>query len=138
MIRASELLTLLGAGVSVMGLALAATLYVGGPPFKVSVGQQEQKQQVISEKRRAFDLSDSFFSCREHIPNSIPFKVRNIDVDTRSSRYDEKHNAYVVFIDLEVREKSRDFYNKHSYQAKIICRVSAADNQILSFKVRRV
>lgn len=84
-----------------------------------------------------YELSDAFFTCRDQISKSIPYKVRNINIDSHSSRYEKQHNSHLVFIELEATERPGSFYSKYTYDAKILCRVSAANNEVTEFKVSR-
>ena len=136
MVKASELITVLGVGTSVVALTIGATLYLSGETGN-SIQQLSSSDSPFGEGSHRFDIGDAFFPCRDHLSNAIPYKLRNINVDSHSSRYDEQDNSHVVFIDLEVMDRPGAFYSKYSHSAHVVCRVSAANNEITSFKVRK-
>jgi hypothetical protein len=135
MLSLSEAVTALGASGAVVSATVVGTLYFSNEmPAIESPFSSDSK---VNSRRVAFDISDSFFPCRDHISKALPYKVRNVNVDSLSSRYEEGDNTYLVFIDLEVMDRPGTFLSKHSYGAHIACRVSAANNEVTSFQVRK-
>lgn len=134
MIKVAEIITAVGAGTSVVAVSIAFTVYFSGNA-RNSTQQILNAESLYGEGSRSFDISDAFFPCRDHIASAIPYKARNINIDSRSSRYNEQDNSHLVFIDLEVMDRPGTFYSKYSYNAHVVCRVSAASNEITSFKV---
>ncbi len=135
MLSLSEAVTALAAGTTVVSATVVGTLYLSDemPAIESPFSSQHES----SSRRIAYDISDSFFPCRDHIAKALPYKVRNVNVDSLSSRYEEDDNTYLVFIDLEVMDRPGTFLTKHSYGAHISCRVSAANNEVTSFHVRK-
>ncbi len=127
--KVSEVLTVLSAGVSVVAVSVTSTLYLG----RADSGELELAAESV---RRAYDISDAYFPCRDQISRAIPYHVRNINIDSRSSHYDERDNNHVVFVGVEVMDSGPSVY-RQSYDAQIVCRVSAANNEISSFKVKK-
>jgi hypothetical protein len=132
MLKTKEILTVFAAASTVIGASVATTLYVTN-----SSTEEIDAKAGNGSGRIAYNLSDAFFPCRDHIQKAIPYKLRHVTVDSRSSRYDEKDNAHVVYVDLEVIEKPGSFYSKYSYSAQAVCTVSAASNEITAFTVRK-
>lgn len=122
----AEIATAVGAVMTVVGVSVGATYYIaeGGN------ASADDVQQVAGPHR--YVISDAYYQCRDHIDTAISQKVRNINVDSHSSRYDQDRNDNVVFIDLELLRDATSGEN-----AKVVCRVSAADNEIKSFQVNR-
>lgn len=131
MLSATELLTVAISGAVVVGASIGATVYMAG----YEGGAQDRG---ASTSRGAYELSDAFFTCRDKVSQAIPYKIRNLNVDSRSSRFDADDKALVVFLDLEVIERPGAFYSKHNYAAKVTCSVSSETNQVLGFNVRKV
>jgi hypothetical protein len=92
---------------------------------------------LSGESNFRYELSDAYFTCRDQINKAIPYKVRNINIDSHSSRHEENNNSHLVYIDLEITDRTGSFYSKYTYDAKILCRVSAASNEVTEFKVSR-
>jgi len=134
MLSVTEAVTALAAAGTVMAAGVAATLYFSG---EGGSGLLSSANPPPNPERYAFEMSAAVFSCRDQVAKSIPYKVRNMNVDSHSSRYDEEQNSNVVFIDLEVVERPGSFYSKYSYSAKVMCSVSAASNEVTSFKLKR-
>lgn len=126
-----EIVAATGAATGVVTLSVVATLQLSGE----GGAGGEAADRVIDPSRYAYQMSDAIFSCRDEIGKSIPYKVRNINVDSHSSRYEELENTNLVFMELEVLEKPGSFYSKYSYDARIVCGVSAASNEVTRFKV---
>ena len=133
MLTGKEIVAASGAAVGVVVLSVAATLQLSGG---AGTGGQVLEGEADSN-RYAYQMSDAIFSCRDQIGQSIPYKVRNINVDSHSSRYEVDENTHLVFMELEVLEKPGSFYSKYSYDAHIVCSVSAANNEVTNFKVIR-
>lgn len=134
MLAVKEVVAASVAGSGVVVLAVVSTLYMagdGGGSLLSSPGD------TLNPERYAFEMSDAIFSCRDELAKSVPYKVRNIDIDSHSSRYEAGRNVNLVFLDLEVVERPGSFYTKYSYEAKVACSVSAASNEVISFKLRR-
>jgi len=134
MLSVTEAATALAAAGTIVATGVAATLYFSG---EGGGGLLSGAGSSPDPGRYAYEMSDAVFSCRDQVVKSIPYKVRNMNIDSHSSRYDEEQNSNVVFIDLEVIERPGSFYSKYSYSAKVMCSVSAASNEVTSFKVRR-
>lgn len=134
MLSVTEIATALAASGTVVATGVAATLYFTG---EGGAGLLSGAEVPLDPGRYAYEMSDAVFSCRDQVSKSIPYKVRNVNVDSHSSRYDDGQNSHVVFIDLEVVERPGSFYSKYSYGAKVMCNVSAASNEVTSFKLRR-
>ena len=134
MMTRAELLTTLVSGVGVVSMTVMSTLYWAGECGRSSVNTEVVG--ALSE-RQLYELSDAFFTCRDQIGQAVPYKVRNINVDSHSSRYQQKNNSHFVVMDLEVIEKPGSFYSKSNYDAKIYCQVSAASNEVTSFRMTR-
>ncbi|GAA5316537.1 MAG: hypothetical protein AseanaTS_17410 [Candidatus Pelagadaptatus aseana] len=134
MMTRAELITTLISGVGVVSMTVMATLYWAG-----EAGRSTSNNIVVGaiSERQLYELSDAFFTCRDQIGQAVPYKVRNINVDSHSSRYQQDKNAHFVVIDLEVVEKPGSFYSKSNYDAKIYCQVSAASNEVTSFRMTR-
>lgn len=132
MLKTNEILTVFAAASTVIGASVATTVYLTD-----SSTDQATPKTAIEGTRHAYNLSDAFFPCRDHIQKAIPYKVRHVSVDSRSSRYEEKDNTHVVYVDLEVIEKPGAFYSKYSYSAQAVCTVSAASNEITAFRVSK-
>ena len=135
MLSLTESLTVLGASTTVVAVSVVGTLYFSNE--SANIDSLFSTKQEYSESRVAYDISDSFFPCRDHIAKALPYKVRNVSVDSLSSRYEAADNTYLVFIDLEVMDRPGTFLSKYSYGAHIACRVSASDNEVTSFTVRK-
>ncbi len=132
MLKTNEILTVFAAASTVIGASVATTLYLTD-----SSTDKATPKTAIEGTRHAYNLSDAFFPCRDHIQKAIPYKVRHVSFDSRSSRYEEKDNTHVVYVDLEVIEKPGAFYSKYSYSAQAVCTVSAASNEITAFRVSK-
>lgn len=135
MLSIAETLTVLGASTTVVAVSVVGTLYFTNDI--PAVDPLSVDRNAPGNSRIAYDISDSFFPCRDHISKALPYKVRNVNVDSQSSRYDADDNSYLVFIDLEVMDRPGTFLTKYSYSAHISCRVSASNNEVTSFKVRK-
>jgi|GEM_PF-1237689 len=135
MLSLTESLTVLGASSTVVAVSVVGTLYFSNE--STSIDSLLGVKSEYNEFRVAYDISDSFFPCRDHIAKALPYKVRNVSVDSLSSRYEASDNTYLVFIDLEVMDRPGTFLTKYSYGAHIACRVSASNNKVTSFSVRR-
>ena len=136
MIPLSEIVTAAATCVSVVALSVGATLYVTGDSSN-SQGERlvsVDEQSVVS--RRRYDIGDAYFPCRDHIQSQIPQTVRNVNVDSHSSRYDDLRNDNVVFIDLELIEGEAGAMRQVK-GAQVVCRVSAANNEITAFQLRK-
>ena len=112
--------------ITVVGVSVGATYYMA----EGSNAAVTEVEQNIGPHR--YVISDAYYQCRDHIDTAITQKVRNINVDSHSSRYDQNRNDNVVFIDLELLADVNV-----GEEAKIVCRVSAADNEIKSFQISR-
>ena len=134
MLSVTEAVTALAAAGTVVAAGVTATLYFAGAGGQ---GLLNGADLPPDPGRYMYEISDAVFSCRDQVSKSIPYKVRNMNVDSHSSRYDDRQNSHVVFIDLEVVERPGSFYSKYSYSAKVMCNVSAASNEVTSFKLRR-
>ena len=135
MLSTSEILTTLGASTTVVAASVVGTLYFSNE--MPSVGMTSPDSLGAEKNRVAYDISDSFFPCRDRIKKALPYKVRNVSVDSLSSRYETESNTYLVFIDLEVMDRPGTFLSQYSYAANISCRVSASNNEVTSFRVRK-
>ena len=130
MLKTNEILTILAATTTVIGVSVSSTLYlVDSTTDKVNASD--------GGTRHAYDLGDAFFPCQDHVRNHVLHQVRNMVVDSRSSHYEEKDNAYVVYVDMEVTEKFDGQGGGDNYHAKAVCRVSAANNKVTGFAVRK-
>lgn len=134
MFTKAEVITSLVSGVGVVGVSVMATTFLAG-----GGGSGSDSRQTISDTstRHLYELSDAFFTCRDQLTKMIPYKVRNVSVDSHSSRYQGDDNTNMVFMDLEVVEKPGSFYSKSNYDARVLCQVSAANNEVTNFKVTR-
>lgn len=131
MLSSTEIFTVAISSVVVAGTSIVGTVYLAGD------GSGEVAYEGAAATAR-HDLGDAFFTCRDQIAKAIPYRVRNVSVDSRSSRYDEQRNNNVVFIDAEVVERPGSFHSKSNYQARITCSVAAANNEVVGFKVRKM
>lgn len=130
MIPLSEILTAVAAGTSVVALAIGATLFITSDSSSTStVAYQEQ----AVEASHRFGIGDAYFPCRDRIRSDVELPVRNVNVDSHSSRYDTLRNDNVVYIDLQLPGNTL----ADTEGAKIVCRVSAASNEITAFQLRR-
>jgi hypothetical protein len=126
----AEIATAAGAMATVVGISVAATVYFAeGSDIGASIDP-------IANGPHRYVISDAYYLCRDHIDSSVPYKVRNIQVDSHSSRYDENRNDNLVFIDLELLEQAEEPIGA-ARDAQIVCRVSAASNEIKSFQVNK-
>ena len=126
-----EIAAAAGAMASVVGISIAATTYFAeGRSAEFSADPE-----IISGPHR-YVISDAYYLCRDHIDSAVPGNVRNIQVDSHSSRYDENRNDNVIFINLELLERGGQSFDS-AQDAQIVCRVSAADNEIKSFQVNK-
>ena len=133
MFTKAEIITSLVSGAGVVGMSVMATTFWATGSSQSSVNQASSD----SESRQLYELSDAFFTCRDQVAKAVPYKVRNVNIDSHSSRYQADKNTNMVFMDLEVVEKPRSFYSKSNYEAKILCQVSAANNEVTSFRITR-
>jgi hypothetical protein len=128
----SDIVTAVIAGVSVVGLSIGTTLYITSDDSKTSSASAsaviEQHDQI-----RRYGIGDAYFPCRDRIQDDIQTPVRNVNVDSHSSRYDDLRNDNVVFIDLQLVDQGA----KDAKDAKIVCRVSATNNEITAFQLRK-
>ncbi len=135
MLAVSELATAIVAGVGVVAISVGATVYVAGE------GDASQASLAgatgVSSGSYRFEMGDAYFPCRDHIREAVPYRVQNVNVDSHSSRYDDKNNDNVVYIDLELVGASGEMVSRSTQDAQIVCRVSAASNEITSFQLRR-
>ncbi len=131
MLSSAEIITVAISSVVVTGASIVGTVYLAGD--EVERGSHGSASQAVR-----YELSDAFFTCRDQIAKAIPYRVRNVSVDSRSSRYDEQQNNNIVFIDAEVVERPGSFHSKSNYQAKITCSVAAASNEVVGFNVRKM
>lgn len=131
MLSSTEIFTVAISSVVVAGSSIVGTVYLAGD----SNGEAPTERVATAVRH---DLGDAFFTCRDQIAKAIPYRVRNVSVDSRSSRYDEQGNNNIVFIDAEVVERPGSFHSKSNYQAKITCSVAAANNEVVGFKVRKM
>ena len=126
----AEFATAVGAMVTVVGISVAATVYLAeGDGTQLAATDSD-----AATGSHRYVISDAYYLCRDHIDTAVPYDVRNIQVDSHSSRYDENRNDNVVFIDLELLQKANQ---GPARAAQIVCRVSAASNEIRSFQVNR-
>jgi len=131
MLSSVEVLTVAISGAAVVGASVVGTVYVTGE----SRNSHAERPALVGA---AYDLSDAFFTCRDQVSKAVPYRVRNLSVDSRSSRFDEVANNHVVFMDMEVIERPGSFHSKHNYSAKVTCNVAAASNEVVGFNVRRM
>jgi hypothetical protein len=125
-----EIATAAGAMATVVGISVAATVY-----FAEGSDLEPSFDPAVSGPHR-YVISDAYYLCRDHIDSAVPYQVRNIHVDSHSSRYDENRNDNLVFIDLELVERVGETLGS-ARNAQIVCRVSAASNEISSFQVNK-
>lgn len=128
----AEIVTAAGAMVAVVGISVAATVYVAEDGDVT--GESENVNSEVNAPHR-YVISDAYYLCRDHIDTTVSQQVRNINVDSHSSRYDEGRNDNLVFIDLELIERQGGSSGL-ARAAKVVCRVSAANNEIKSFHVK--
>ena len=131
MLSTAEIVTVALSGVAVVGASVVGTVYLAG-------GGEAPSESGAAFNRASYDMSDAFFTCRDQVAEAVPYRVRNLSVDTRSSRFDEVSNNHIVFMDMEVIERPGSFQSKHNYSAKVTCNVAAASNEVVGFKVRRM
>lgn len=131
MLSSAEILTVAISGVMFTGASVVGTVYF-------AAGDGDLPAYETSSGAVRYELGDAFFTCRDQIAKAIPYRVRNVSVDSRSSRYDEERNNNIVFIDAEVVERPGSFHSKSNYQAKITCSVAAASNEVVGFNVRKM
>ena len=131
MLSTAEIVTVAISGAAVVGASVVGTVFLAGEGAS-------QAQSSVGFSRSSYDLSDAFFTCRDQVSSAVPYRIRNLSVDTRSSRFDEPSNNHVVFMDMEVIERPGSFHSKHNYAAKVTCNVSVASNEVVGFKVRRM
>lgn len=132
MVPLSEVLTALAAGVSVIALSVGATLYVTKDSDSSAIDSEVPVAESVATTRR-YGIGDAYFPCRDRIQVDVNQKVRNVNVDSHSSRYDDLRNDNVVFIDLQLLGES----TSDAEDAQIVCRVSASSNEITAFQLRR-
>jgi len=128
----AEIATAAGAVISVVGISVVATVYFAGeggannPPINLEEASASHR----------YVISDAYYLCRDHLDSAVNQQVRNIHVDSHSSRYDANRNHNVVFINLELVERIGETFGA-ARDAQVVCRVSAADNEIKSFQVNK-
>lgn len=132
MLSATELITVTLSGAAVVSASVIGTVYMAAE------NDSTRPAGAVQESGLHTDIGDAFFACTDQVAKVVPYRVRNLSVDDRSSRYDATANNHVVFLDMEVIERPGSFHNKHNYSAKVTCSVSAASNQVVGFKVRRM
>ncbi len=132
MLSVTELATVAFSGIAVVGASVVGTVYMAADDGPTRAAG------VVKEGVARTDISDAFFVCSDQVAKAVPYRVRNLSVDDRSSRYDAAANNHVVFMDMEVIERPGSFHSKHNYPARVTCSVSAASNQVVGFKVRRL
>lgn len=135
MIPVSEIITAIATGVSVVALSVGATLYVTSDSSENDATQAGNTLELAQASVRRYDIGDAYFPCRDHIQAEISQPVRNVNVDSHSSRYDELRNDNVVFIDLQLADASAP--TREAKDAQVVCRVSAANNEITAFQLRK-
>ena len=133
MLSVAEIVATAGAMITVVSVSVAATVYF-------SDGTSSDRELTDAEREgmgpRRYVISDAYYLCRDHIDTAVPYGLRNINVDSHSSRYDEDRNDNLVFIDLQLLEGDGEF-NQPGQDAQIVCRVSAANNEIKSFQLTK-
>ena len=129
MLSVAEIATAAAAMATVVGVSVAATIY-----FAEDSDATSATLPIAESGPHRYVISDAYYLCRDHISTAVSSDVRNIHVDSHSSRYDEGRNDNLVFIDLEVMDRADP---AAAQAAKIVCRVSAADNEIKSFQVNK-
>ena len=130
----AEIATAAGTIIGVVGISVAATMYVAGDGS--GFGGNSSIEPVVENEAHRYVISDAYYLCRDHIDTAITQQVRNINVDSHSSRYDADRNDNVVFINLELIERVGEAFGS-AQDAQIVCRVSAADNAIKTFQVNK-
>ena len=129
----AEIVTVAVSCCAVVGATVAGTLYATGQLGSNTVSEPDWVKGKV-----AYELGDAFFTCRDHVPEVIPHKVRNLVVDTHSSRFNEKTKSNIVFMDADIIERPGSFNSRSNYRAKITCDVSVVNNEIKAFNVRRI
>lgn len=134
MFTKAEIITSLVSGAGVVGVSVMATTFLAGGG---GAGNLATVAEARGESRHLYELSDAFFTCRDQAAKAVPYKVRNVNIDSHSSRYQADSNTNMVFMSLEVIEKPGSFYSKSNYEATILCQVSAANNEVTRFRITR-
>lgn len=134
MLTKAEWLTAAVSAAGVVSMTVMATIFWsngGTAPTMTVAGESPQTG------RQLFEMSDAYFTCRDQISRVVPYRVRNINIDSHSSRYQESENSNFVVIELEVADESGGAFAKTSYDARVLCQVSAANNEIRRFRLTR-
>ncbi len=131
--KGSEIFASLLLGGTIISTGVVGTLYISEKgPFDPSRSKFEQQ---YDPGHMSFELADAFNVCRDRLPSAIPYQVRNIEIDHRSSHYEQDVNKHQVFMKLEVLEKKS---KGQGYNAQVSCQVSAASNKVTSFRIRKL
>ena len=130
----AEIATAITAMVTVVGVSVAATVYFSDGSS--STTELTEAERAANGPHR-YVISDAYYLCRDHIDTAVSQKVRNINVDSHSSHYDENRNDNIIFIDLQLLDEKGEGRQAAAEDATIECRVSAADNEIKAFQVRK-
>lgn len=80
------------------------------------------------DKTPRFQLTQAIEVCKDRIKQTNNFS--GIHYDSLSSRYEKKSNVYALFFKLERKKLYRS-----KKGALFVCRVSAANNNILDFSI---
>lgn len=131
--KSSELIVSLFLGGTLVVSGVTGTLYVSEKgPFDPAKAELESVNEVGPTR---YELADAFDTCRSRVPSAIPYKVRNLQVDHRSSHFEKDVNKHQVFLNLEVIEQKDKGLG---YDAQISCQVSASNNKVTSFRIRKL
>ncbi len=130
----AEIATAVTAMVTVVGVSVAATVYFSDGSDTSSIPTTADRD---TSGQHRYVISDAYYLCRDHIATAVNNTVRNINVDSHSSRYDQASNDNLVFIDVQILEDEGAGQFGSAKNAKVECRVSASSNEIRSFQVRK-
>lgn len=127
----AEITTAVVAMASVVGISVGATVYFGE-----GESTSNEVPEITEIGPHRYVISDAYYACRDELDERLSQEVRNIHVDSHSSRYDTSRNLNEVYIELDLIDRNGGGAES-TESAKILCTVSAASNEIRSFDISK-